>query len=197
VGRISSMRGPHVSAANSVIMQIARPYASALFEVASEANVTEQVEAGLDEFTAVIEESADFTRFLRSPAITHEQKIPVIEIILEKAGTQEHVAKFIKTVARHGRLFALTQMISLFKELCAEGRGEATAEVTSASPLSPAQQTSLADTLKGEIGKTVTLQTHVDPDLIGGLVVKIGSRMIDSSLRTKLTAMKIAMKEVG
>ena len=178
-------------------MHIARPYASALFEVASEAKVLDKVETGLDELNALIDESADFTRFLRSPTITHEQKIPVIETILEKAGAQEQIAKFVKTVARHGRLYALPQMISLFKQLCAEGRGEATAEVTSAAPLTKAQLKSLSDKLKSEVGKTMTLQTRVDPDLIGGLVVKVGSRMIDSSLRTKLSAMKIAMKEVG
>lgn len=187
----------NVSAANSVIMQIARPYASALFDVASETKAVEAVETTLDEFTALINESADFRRFLRSPAITHDQKIPVIETILKKAGTDDLVAKFIKTVARHGRLFALTQMISIFKGLCATGRGEVSAEVTSAAPLSKAQQKALIETLHAEIGKKVTLDTHIDPDLIGGLVVKVGSKMIDSSLRTKLTAMKVAMKEVG
>jgi F-type H+-transporting ATPase subunit delta len=186
-----------VSAANSVMMQIARPYASALFEVASEAKAIEKVETALDEFTVLIDESADFQRFLFSPVITHEQKVPIIDTILEKSGTLELVAKFVKTVARHGRLFALPHMITQFKELAAEGRGEMSAEVTSAAPLSKVQLKSLADTLKGEMGKTMTIETHVDPELIGGLVVKVGSRMIDSSLRTKLSAMKIAMKEVG
>lgn len=186
-----------MSAANSVVTQIARPYASALFEVASEAKSIEVVEAGLDAFSALINESADFTRFLRSPVISHEEKVPVMELILDKVKAPDLVAKFFKTVARHGRLFALPQMILQFKHLSAEARGEITAEVTSAAPLSKAQLTSLAETLQGEIGKTVTLETRVDPDLIGGLVVKVGSRMIDSSLRTKLTAMKIAMKEVG
>jgi F-type H+-transporting ATPase subunit delta len=178
-------------------MQIARPYASALFDVASEAKALDAVEKALDEFTGLINENADFQRFLRSPAITHDQKVPVIDAIVAKAGTLDLVAKFLKTVARHGRLFALPQMISQFKALSAKGRGEATAEVTSASPLSKAQLKSLADTLKSEMSKTVKLETRVDPDLIGGLVVKVGSRMIDSSLRTKLSAMKIAMKEVG
>lgn len=178
-------------------MQIARPYASALFDVASEAKAVDAVEKALDEVTLLMAESADFRRFLRSPAITHDQKIPVVEVIIAKSGMQELVAKFVKTVARHGRLFALPQMISQFKELTAEARGEATAEVTSAAPLNKAQLKTLADTLKSEMGKTVTLQTRVEPDLIGGLVVKVGSRMIDSSLRTKLSAMKIAMKEVG
>ena len=178
-------------------MHIARPYASALFEVASEDKAVAEVEKALDELSALIAESADLQRFLKSPVITHDQKVPVVDAIFEKAGADTRVAQFIKAVARNGRLFALPQMISEFKELSAEARGETTAEVTSAAPLSKAQLKSLADTLKGQIGRTVTLITHVDPDLIGGLVVKVGSRMIDSSLRTKLTAMKIAMKEVG
>ena len=178
-------------------MQIARPYASALFEVASDQKAVAKIETALDTLGALIGESADFRRFLRTPVITHDEKAPVVDAILEKAGAEPIIANFIKTVAKHGRLFALPQMISAFKELSAEARGEMTAEVTSAAPLSKAQLKTLADTLKSEIGKTVTLDTHVDPDLIGGLVVKVGSRMIDSSLRTKLTAMKIAMKEVG
>jgi F-type H+-transporting ATPase subunit delta len=107
------------------------------------------------------------------------------------------VANFLRVVARNGRLFALPSIIRAFRGLAAAARGEATAEVTSAAPLSDAQRQNLAETLRQKIGKTVTLNEHVDPSLIGGLVVKVGSRMIDSSLKTKLTAMKVAMKEVG
>ena len=88
-------------------------------------------------------------------------------------------------------------MIAAFRVLAAKQRGEVSAEVTSAAPLTQSQVANLAETLKAKIGKTVTLQEHVDPSLIGGLIVKVGSQMIDSSLKTKLTAMKIAMKEVG
>lgn len=186
-----------MSAQNSVVTQIARPYASALYDVASEDKTVAAVEKSLDALAALIDESADFQRFLRSPVIAHDQKIPVIDAILEKAGAQENVARFVKTVAAHGRLFALPRMISEFKRMSAEARGEATAEVTSAVPLSKTQLKALSDSLKGKIGKTVALDTKVDPELIGGLVVKVGSRMIDTSLRTKLTAMKVAMKEVG
>jgi F-type H+-transporting ATPase subunit delta len=178
-------------------MQIARPYATALFEVASEAKAVGPVEKSLDAFAALIDQSADFQRFLKSPVITQDQKIPVVDEILAKSGADPHVVTFTKIVAAHGRLFALPQMILQFKQLSARARGEISAEVTSAAPLKKAQLNSLADTLKNRIGKTVTLEPRVDPDLIGGLVVKVGSRMIDSSLRTKLTAMKIAMKEVG
>jgi F-type H+-transporting ATPase subunit delta len=103
----------------------------------------------------------------------------------------------VKVVARNGRLFALPEIIKAFRERAADARGEVTADVTSATPLSASQLTTLAATLKAKIGKAVTLNQHVDPSLIGGLVVKVGSQMIDSSLKTKLTAMKIAMKEVG
>ena len=163
-----------MSAAQSVVMQIARPYASALFELASEDKAVGEVEKTLDGFAALIEESADFQRFLKSPVITHDEKIPVVDGILAKAGADARVANFVKTVARHGRLFALPAMITQFKQLSAQARGEMAAEVTSAAPLSKAQLKSLADTLKKEVGKTVTLDTRVDPDLIGGLVVKVG-----------------------
>ncbi len=191
------MGSAQVSAANSVVMQIARPYASALFDLANETKSVAMVEKSLDALAALIDESADFRRFLVSPLITQDEKMPVIGDILAKSGADNEVANFVKTVAANGRLFALPQMISEFKRLCADARGEVSAEVTSAAPLTKAQLKALADTLKSEIGKTVTLDTQVDPGLIGGLVVKVGSRMIDSSLRTKLTAMKIAMKEVG
>ena len=120
-----------------------------------------------------------------------------MDAILAKAGVTVTVANFIRVVAHNGRLFILPAVIAAFRELAAKARGEVAAEVTSASPLSREQVTSLAATLKQKIGKTVTLQEHIDASLIGGLIVKVGSQMIDSSLKTKLTAMKIAMKEVG
>lgn len=186
-----------MSAQNSVVVHIARPYAAALFDVAGEANAVNEVEAGLDSLGALIEGSEDFSQVLRSPVIAADTKAKAMDAILAKAGAHQLVSNFVKAVARNGRLFALPAMIALFKEMSAKARGEVSAEVTSAAPLSKSQLDALAATLKDKIGKTVALTTHVDPELIGGLVVKVGSRMIDSSLRTKLTAMKIAMKEVG
>ena len=142
-------------------------------------------------------DSPDFGRFLRSPVISAGEKSVAVEAILGKANLNPTVANFVKVVARNGRLFALPAIIKAYQALAAAGRGEVTADVTSAAPLTSAQLKSLADTLKTKIGKTVTLTEHVDPSLIGGLQVKVGSQMIDSSLKTKLTAMKIAMKEVG
>jgi len=182
---------------NSVLTQIARPYAAALFDLARAEGQVDAVETGLGAFQTLADESEDFRRFLRSPVINTETKAATIETILAKADAQPIVANLVKVVARNGRLFALPAIIRAYRALAAAERGEIAADVTSAAPLSTAQRTSLAETLKARIGKTVTLTEHVDPSLIGGLVVKVGSRMIDSSLKTKLQAMKIAMKEVG
>ncbi|MBK8084338.1 MAG: F0F1 ATP synthase subunit delta [Devosia sp.] len=186
-----------MAAQNSVLTQIARPYASALFELAADNNSVARVEQGLVAIAALATDSQDFARFLRSPVINADAKATAIDAILSKAKADATVSNFVKVVARNGRLFALPAIIAAFRDRAAAARGEVTAEVTSAAPLSPAQVKTLADTLKAKIGKTVTLNEHVDPSLIGGLVVKVGSQMIDSSLKTKLTAMKIAMKEVG
>lgn len=186
-----------MAAQNSVLTQIARPYASALFDIASEEGSVDAVEAGLVSLNALIGESADFQRFLRSPVINAEQKAAAVDAILARANVHPTIGKVVKVVARNGRLFILPALIAAFREKAAEARGEVKAEVTSATPLSRDQVASLAEAIRAKIGKAITLTEHVDPSLIGGLVVKVGSRMIDSSLKTKLTAMKIAMKEVG
>ncbi len=182
---------------NSVLTQIARPYAAALFDLAKSDGAIDAVEAGLADINALAAESEDFRRFLRSPVIAAEAKSGAMDAILTKAGVEPTVANFVRVVARNGRLFALPAIIAAFTALAAAERGETSADVTSAAPLSKPQLKALADALKRKIGRTVTLIEHVDPTLIGGLVVKVGSQMIDSSLKAKLSAMKIAMKEVG
>lgn len=186
-----------MAAQDSVLTQIARPYASALFDLAKADKSVAEVEQGLDKLLALANESPDFARFLRSPVINTEEKAAAMHAVLSRANPHTTVGNFVKVVARSGRLFALPAIIAAYKDLAAGHRGEVTADVTSAAPLSADQIKTLADTLKAKIGKSVTLNQHVDPSLIGGLVVKVGSQMIDSSLKTKLTAMKIAMKEVG
>jgi F-type H+-transporting ATPase subunit delta len=180
-----------------VLVQIARPYAQALFDIAQGDNSLDAVEQGLVSISSLAAESADFSRFLRSPVISAEAKSAAVATILKQAKVNPTVANFVRVVAANGRLFALTAIIKAFRDLAAKERGEISADVTSAVPLSKTQLSALATTLKQKIGKTVTLNEHVDPSLIGGLQVKVGSQMIDSSLKTKLTAMKIAMKEVG
>jgi F-type H+-transporting ATPase subunit delta len=197
-GRVQQQEGGAALAEqNSVLTQIARPYAAALFDLAKSEGSVDAVEAGLVELQGLSGESADFRRFLRSPVIGTGEKSVAIEAILSKANLATTVGNFVKVVARNGRLFALPAIIKAFQVLAAQERGEVSADVTSATPLSPSQISALAETLKAKIGKTVTLTEHVDPSLIGGLVVKVGSQMIDSSLKTKLSAIKIAMKEVG
>lgn len=186
-----------MAAQNSVVVHIAQPYASALYDLAKEQGQLDAVEADLIAISGLIGESPDFSRFLRSPVITGDIKADAMDAILAKANASPVVAKFIKVVARNGRLFTLPVIITTFRAIAAKARGEVSAEVTSATPLSGDQVANLAETLKVKIGKTVTLTQFVDPSLIGGLIVKVGSQMIDSSLKTKLSAMKIAMKEVG
>ena len=186
-----------MAAQDSVLSQIAKPYATALFDIAEADGSVPAVERGLQDIAAIGAESADFMRFLRSPVINAETKAETIDVILTRGNVHPTVGSFVRVVARNGRLFALNEIIKAFRERAAAARGEVTAEVTSASPLSAEQLATLAETLKGKLGKSVTLNPQVDPSLIGGLIVKVGSRMIDSSLKTKLTAMKIAMKEVG
>lgn len=186
-----------MAAQNSAVAHIAQPYAAALFDLAREQGHVESIEADLASIERLVNESGDFSRFLKSPVIAGEDKAVAMNVILTRANAGTVVANFVKVVARNGRLFALPAIIAAYRSLAAKSRGEVVAEVTSAAPLSPAQISSLAETLKASIGKTVTLREHVDASLIGGLIVKVGSRMIDSSLKTKLTAMKIAMKEVG
>ena len=186
-----------MAAQNSVLTHIARPYASALFDLAQSENQLASVETSLSDVSRLIGESADFSRFLRSPIIGGDAKAKALDAILGRAQVNPLVGNFLRLVARNGRLFALDQIIAGFRELAAEARGEIAADVTSASPLTGEQAAALSETLRARVGKTVTLNQFVDPSLIGGLQVKVGSQMIDSSLKTKLAAMKIAMKEVG
>lgn len=186
-----------MAAQNSVLTQIARPYASALFDLAASENQMASVETALSDVSRLIGESADFARFLRSPVLSADTKAGALDALLAKAAINPLVGNFLRLVARNGRLFALDAIIAGFRELAAQARGEVTADVTSAAPLNADQVAALSETLKAKIGKTVTLNQFVDSSLIGGLQVKVGSQMIDSSIKTKLAAMKIAMKEVG
>lgn len=194
---VSSRGFVSLSTSSSVLAQIARPYAAALFDLATEAKSLGEIEASLNDVSDLIGNSDDFSNFLSSPAIPADVKSAAIDAIVAKAKLPDMVANFLRLIAKNGRLFALPAIMSSFRALSAKARGEISAEVTSAAPLSKAQLNALADTLKAKAGKSVTLDTRVDPSLIGGLVVKVGSQMIDTSLKTKLTAMKIAMKEVG
>jgi F-type H+-transporting ATPase subunit delta len=170
-------------------------YATALFELAREANAAEAVKAGLDRFDALVAESADLTRLVRSPVFSADEQMQALSAVLERAGIGGLAANFLKLVASKRRLFAVRDMIKAFRAQVAQHKGEATAAVTVAEPLKDAHVEALRAALKSVTGKDVDLDVKVDPTLLGGLVVKLGSRMIDSSLRTKLNAIRHAMKE--
>lgn len=175
---------------------VAGRYASALFDLAEEANQVRQVEKDLIALQSLLNESADLKRMVRSPVFSSDEQGRAIAAVAEKAGLAPLVVNFLKVLARNRRLFALNEMIRTFLALAARQRGEVNAEVATAHPLTAEQLATLKETLRASAGKDVQLITKVDPTLLGGLIVKMGSRMIDSSIRTKLTSLKTAMKEV-
>jgi F-type H+-transporting ATPase subunit delta len=173
-------------------------YASALFSLAREANATDQVAASLDSFDRMIADSPDLERLVRSPVFSAEDQVKALGVVLDRAGITGITANFIKLVASKRRLFSIREMIRTYHLLYDSYRGVARAEVTSASPLTDANIAALKQSLKGVTGgKDVEVTAKVDPSIIGGLVVKLGSRMVDGSLKTKLNSIRTRMKEVG
>ena len=170
-------------------------YATALFDLASEANAIDAVRADLVRFDALVAESADFTRLVRSPVFSADAQLQALSAVLERAEIGGIAAKFLKLVTSNRRLFAVRDMIRGYRERVALQKGEATAEVTVAEKLKDEYVVALRAALKSVSGKDVDLDIKIDPAIIGGLVVKLGSRMVDTSLRTKLNAIRHAMKE--
>jgi F-type H+-transporting ATPase subunit delta len=181
----------------SLVSGVAERYANALFELALEAGGLDAAEADLKRFAGLIAESDDLRRLVRSPVFSADDQYRGIAAVLDKAEIGGLVANLIKVAAKNRRLFAVPDMITAFGRLLARHRGEVSAEVTSAEPLSDKHVAELKAALKASLGKDVALKAEVDPSLIGGLIVKVGSRMIDGSLKTKLNSLKLAMKEVG
>ena len=168
-------------------------YASALFELAGTDTLLNQVSEDLAAFDSLIQENDDLNNLIRSPIISRDEQGAALAAILEKAGMGDLTQRFIGLVAQNRRLFALRGMIRAFQSQLATHRGETTAEVTSARKLSDEQMTALGASLKDVVGNKVTVDATVDPDLLGGLIVKVGSRMIDTSLKTKLQQLRLAM----
>lgn len=172
-------------------------YATALFELAEAGKAFDEVDRDLTRFSELMDSSDDLVRLVRSPVFSADEQGRAVTAVLDKVGIGGLTGNFIKLVAKNRRLFAIRDMIRAYRTLLAEHRGEVTAEVTSAEKLSDAQLTALKDKLKTSMGRDVQVESRIDASLLGGLVVKVGSRMVDSSLRTKLQSLKIAMKEVG
>ena len=172
-------------------------YATALFELARDEKSIDAVKADLDQFAAMLAESDDLKRLVRSPVFSAEAQLRALSAVLDKAGISGISAKFLKVLTANRRLFAVADVIRAFNALVAKFKGEATADVTVAEALSDKNLDALKAALKSVTGKDVVLNMKVDPSIIGGLVLKLGSRMVDSSLRTKLNSIKNAMKEAG
>ncbi len=173
---------------------IAERYASALYELADEQKALDQVAADLRGFADAMGESADLRRLVQSPAITREEQARALQAIAKASGMSDLASNFLGLIAKNRRLFILNAMIEAFLALLAERRGEVMAKVTSAIALSDAQLAKVTDAVKKAVGANAQVEARVDPDLLGGLVVRVGSRMYDSSLRSKLQRLEIAMK---
>ncbi len=176
---------------------LAARYAVALFELADGRQQLDAVAADLAALAKMIADSADLKRLINSPVLSRAEQGKAIGAVLKAAGTGDLTQKFIGLVAQNRRLFAVPAMIKAFQKLLADKRGEMTAEVTAARPLTDAQQAAVSDAIKRVVGGKVAIDVKVDPSLLGGLIVRIGSRMIDSSLKTKLQKLQFAMKGVG
>lgn len=172
-------------------------YATALFELARDEKSIDAVRADLDKFEVMLNDSADLKRLVRSPVFSADVQSKALVAVLDKAGITGVSANFLKVLTANRRLFAVADVLRAFRALVAKFKGEATADVTVAETLSDKNLDALKTALKSVTGKDVALNVKVDPSIIGGLVVKLGSRMVDSSLRTKLNSIKHAMKEAG
>jgi F-type H+-transporting ATPase subunit delta len=186
-----------VAAEDPSVSGVSGRYATALFELARDEKSVDAVKADLDKFSALLNESADLARLVRSPVFTADDQRKALGAVLAKAGISGVTANFINVLIANRRLFVVSDVIRAFNALVARFKGEATADVTVAEALSDKNLDALKAALKTVTGKDVALNVKVDPSIIGGLVVKLGSRMVDSSLRTKLNSIKHAMKEAG
>ena len=173
---------------------LAGRYANAVFELAQEEKSVEAVERDFVALRSLIEQNPDLARLVKAPVFSREEQARAMKSVLEKMGAAKLTTKFILTTTSKRRLFVLLEIIRAFERLVARLRGEVQATVISARALSEAETIELKAVLKSQLGRDPRLETKVDPGLLGGLVVKVGSRMIDSSLRTKLTGIRAAMR---
>lgn len=176
---------------------LAKRYAAALFELAEPANLLDEVAGNLKDIQKLVAESDDLRRLIRSPVISRDDQGRAIAALAEKAGLNDTTRRFLGVLARNRRLFALPDIIGAYLDMIAASRGETTAEVISAHELSDKQLADVREALKKAVGGDVSIQAKIDSGLLGGLVVKVGSRMFDSSLNTKLQQLRLAMRGIA
>jgi len=178
-------------------MGIAARYAKAVFELAKEDKAVAKVEADLDALEAALADSADFRALISSPVYSRDEQAGAIAALAKKMGLSAIVSNVLALMSNKRRLYILPQLVQALRAAIAEDKGEITAEVTSAKALTKTQADKLAKALASSVGKSVKISATVDEKLIGGLVVKMGSKMIDTSIASKLNSLQNAMKEVG
>jgi len=186
-----------VSESASISSGIAQRYATAVFDLAREGKAFKALEADVDALEAALADSEDLRRVLISPLIPRDEQGRAVTEIAKKMDLSQTMSGALGLMARNRRLFAVPAFLSILRRMIAEEKGEVSAEVTSATVLTKAQADALAATLKERFGKQVKLNVAVDESLIGGLIVKVGSKMVDTSIRSKLAALQNSMKEVG
>lgn len=185
-----------MAAEDQTVSGMAGRYATALFELALETKAVDAVKKDLEQFDALVAENADLRRLVRSPVFGADEQLRALSAILAKAGIGGLAANFLRVITTNRRLFAIRDMIRAYRALVARHKGEVTAHVTVAEKLGEPHLDALKNALKSVTsGKDIDLDVKIDPAIIGGLIVKVGSRMVDSSLRTKLNSIKLAMKE--
>lgn len=173
---------------------LAGRYATAIFDLARDGNAIDTVEKDFLSLKAMLASSADLSRLVRSPAFSKESQAKALKALLAQMGASRLTTQFMLLLTSKRRLFILTDVIRAFERMVARQRGEVQAEVTSARELNTTEIGELKAALKAKLGREPRLDTKIDPTLLGGLVVKVGSRMIDSSLRTKLNGIRAAMR---
>ena len=186
-----------VSESASISSGIAARYATAIFELALEGKSLKVLEGDVDALSAALNDSEDFADLISSPVYARDQQSTAIGAIAAKMGLSDIVTNALRLMATKRRLFVLPHLLRALGDMIAEEKGEVTADVVAAKALTKAQSDKLASSLKATIGKTVKINATVDESLIGGLVVKVGSKMIDTTIRSKLSALQNTMKEVG
>jgi F-type H+-transporting ATPase subunit delta len=186
---------PSDASQSPVVSGPALRYAEALFDLAKDAGALEAVERDFDALSAAIGGSDDLRAFLKSPVYAADDKARAADALAARLGADALTRNFLSVVARNRRLFSLDAMIAAFSKRLADHRGEVAALAVAAAPLSDDQVRRLRGEIEGLVGKAVNLSVKVDPELLGGLVVRVGSKMFDSSLKTKLNRLKSVMKE--
>jgi F-type H+-transporting ATPase subunit delta len=186
-----------VQGEGTIVSGMAGRYATALFDLAREDGAVEAVATDLERFEALVAESRDLARLVRSPVFSAEQQGKALAAVLEAAGIGGLAARFLQVVAANRRLFAIGAIVADFRKLLAHHKGKVIADVTLAEAPSAAQLAAIKEALSSVTARDVQVEVKIDPAIIGGLIVKLGSRMVDSSLRSKLRSLKHAMKEVS